>query len=188
MSKTGQTPITGESGFSYIDVMVAMVILLVGILGYLSAMAAGVMLSRGQQQQLAARHISATAIESIMSAKETDEARLGWDAIGNVGSNLDENDNPQGVFTSGFVQVVANAGSDEVVGTADDSGAALSGYRRRVVITDICDPDRPSENCAEPGVWPVRMRRVDVTVRYYVGSAEREEVIATILTDYTVAE
>ncbi|MGD9628641.1 MAG: hypothetical protein AB7V18_05310 [Pyrinomonadaceae bacterium] len=167
--------------------MVALVIFLVGILGYLSAISAGILQSRGQQQQLAARHIAATAMESIMAAKETDSARFGWNAIGNVGSNLDENGVPQGVFETGFRQVVANAGLDEVVGTADDSGVPTVGYTRQIQITDICDPDRPSPNCPTPGTWAVRMRRVDVRVRYFVGSAERDEVLSTILTDYTVA-
>ena len=178
-----------EEGFSYVDVMVALVIFLIGILGYLSAISAGVLLSRGQQQQLTARHIAATAMESIMAAKETDPNRLGWDAIGNVGSNLDpETSLTQGVFLTGFRQVVAGAGPDEVVGTADDTGAANVGYSREIVITDICDPDRPSSICPTPGDWPVKMRRVRVTVRYFVGGAQRDEVITTILTDYAVAD
>ena len=179
---------TSESGFSYIDVMVALVIFLVGILGYLSALSAGILQSRGQQQQIIARHIAATAMESIMAAKETDPTRLGWPAIGNVGSNIDSEGVAKGVFQTGFQQVVADAGPDEVIGTADDSGAAMIGYTRRIQITDICDPDRPSPNCPTPGYWAVRMRRVEVTVKYFVGSAEREEVIATVMTDYAVTE
>jgi type II secretory pathway pseudopilin PulG len=175
-----------EEGFSYVDVMVALVIFLIGILGYLSAISAGVLLSRGQQQQLLARHIAATAMESIMAAKETDPNRLGWDAIGNVGSNIDPNTGlPEGIFLTGFQQVVANAGADEVIGTADDAGAVTVGYSRQIVITDICDPDRPSPICPTPGAWPVKMRRVTVTVRYFVGNAQRDEVLTTILTDYS---
>ncbi|MBO0237020.1 type IV pilus modification PilV family protein, partial [Vibrio parahaemolyticus] len=73
---------SGEGGFTYIEVMVAMVILLVGILGVLAAISASVLQPRGQQQQLTARHIAATTMESIMSAKETDPNRLGWKSIG----------------------------------------------------------------------------------------------------------
>ena len=178
-----------EEGFSYVDVMVAMVIFLIGILGYLSAISAGVLLTRGQQQQLLARHIAATAMESIMAAKETDPNRLGWKAIGNVGSNIDPDTSlPQGVFLTGFQQVVANAGPDEVVGTADDTGATTVGYSRQITIADICDPDRPSSICPVPGDWPIKMRRVTVTVRYFVGSAQREESISTVLTDYAVTD
>ncbi len=179
---------SSESGFSYIEVMVALVIFLIGILGYLSALMAGVVQSRGQQQQLAARHYVATAMESIMSAKETDPDRLGWKAIGNIGSNPDADGNPQGVFVTGFQTVLSGAGPDEVIGTADDAGTANIAYSRQIEITDICDPDRPSPICQDPGTWPVRLRRVDVTVRYFVGSAQREESVTSILTDYSVAE
>lgn len=177
-----------EAGFSYIDVMVALVIFLVGILGYLSALSAGILQSRGQQQQIMARHIAATAMESIMAAKETDPTRLGWKAIGNVGSNIDSEGVAQGVFRSGYVQVVEGAGPDEVIGTADDNGADVAGYTRSIRITDICDTDRPSANCSTPGFWAVRMRRVEVSVKYFVGSAVRDEFVGTVLTDYAVTE
>ncbi|MER3430156.1 MAG: hypothetical protein C4324_03765 [Blastocatellia bacterium] len=177
---------SGESGFSYIEVMVAMVILLVGILGVLAAISASVLQSRGQQQQLTARHIAATTMESIMSAKETDPTRLGWKAIGNVGSNPDGAGIPQGVFLTGWRPVLPNAGPDEVIGTADDSGTPLEGFQRQITITDICDPDRPSPICPTPGIWAVRMRSVEVRVRYSIGLAIREEVLRTVLTDYSV--
>lgn len=181
-NKTGR-----EDGFSYIDVMVALVILMVGILGVLSAISASILQSRGQQQQLTARHILATTMESVMTAKETDPARLGWKSVGNVGSNLDENDVPQGIFLTGFQTVLEGAGTDEVVGTADDSGAPRDGYQRRIVITDLCDPERPSFNCPTPGDWDVKMRSVQITVRYYFGSITREESISTVLSDYSKA-
>jgi prepilin-type N-terminal cleavage/methylation domain-containing protein len=188
MSEHQHQKSSSESGFSYIEVMVALVIFLIGILGYLSALMSGVVQSRGQQQQLAARHMVATAMESIMSAKETDPDRLGWKSIGNVGSNIDANGVPQGVFLTGFQIVLANAGADEVIGTADDAGAGNIGYSRQIEISDICDLDRPSPICAVPGTWPVRLRKVVVTVRYFVGSAEREESVTSILTDYAVTE
>ncbi|HXF42219.1 MAG TPA: prepilin-type N-terminal cleavage/methylation domain-containing protein [Pyrinomonadaceae bacterium] len=175
-----------QAGFSYIEVMVAMVILMVGILGVMAAISGSVLMSRGQQQQLTARHIAATTMESIMSAKETDPSRLGWKSIGNVGSNPDENGVPQGVFVNGYVQVLSGAGPDEVLGTADDNGPAINGFSRKITITDICDPDRPSQNCPQPGNWAVRMRSVEVRVRYVVGNSTREEVLRTILTDYSV--
>lgn len=178
---------SGEEGFSYIDVLIALVIFMIGIVGYLTAMSAGILMSRGQQYQLTARHIAATTMESIMAAKETDPARLGWDAVGNVGSNV-VNGVPRGIFLTGQHQAMANAGPDEVVGTADDNGGALAGYTRTITITDICDPDRPSYNCPTPGAWPIRMRSVRITINYFVGTAPRTETIATVLTDYSVKE
>lgn len=178
-----------EEGFSYIDVLIALVIFMIGIVGYLTAMSAGVLMSRGQQYQLTARHIGATTMESIMAAKETDPTRLGWAAVGNVGSNIDPVSGlPKGVFLSGSQTVRAGAGPDEVVGTSDDDGAIVSGYNRTITITDICDPDVPSYNCPTPGPNTVRMRRIEIVVNYFAGTSPRSETISTILTDYSAED
>lgn len=175
-----------QSGFSYIDVMVALVILSVGILALLAAISGSVLMAKGQEKQLSAKQVATTTMESIMSVKETSDAsRLGWIAVGNVGSNPDANNVPRGIFVTGVQPVRANAGPDEVVGTADDTGAVNADLTRQIVITDICDPQRPSYNCSPPGPLPVRMRSVQVTVRYFVGQMQRQEVVQTVLTDYS---
>lgn len=60
-----------ESGFSYIDVMIALVIMSVGILALAAAISASLMMSQGQEQQLNAKQYGSSAMESIMAAKET---------------------------------------------------------------------------------------------------------------------
>jgi type II secretory pathway pseudopilin PulG len=179
-----------ESGFSYIDVMIALVILMVGILGLLSGITASIVQTRSQQQQLLAKQITTTTMESIMSVKETSDAsRLGWNAVGNVGSNPVAGV-PQGIFLIGFQDVLTNAGADEVVGTADDTGAPVQGVQRRIVITDLCDADRPSPaplcDPGPAGPFPVRFRSVQITIRYQSGSVMQQEVLNTVLTDYAV--
>lgn len=174
-----------SAGFSYIDVMIAIVILMVGILALLSGMSGAVLMSKGQENQLNAKQIAASTMESIMSLKETDPNRLGWITIGNVGSNPDANNIPKGLFVTGEQNVLADAGPDEVLGTADDTGAVVPGFTRQIVITDLCDPERPSPNCPTPGVYPVRIRTVAVTIRYFVGQMRRQEVLSTVLTDYS---
>ena len=173
-----------ESGFSYIDVMIALVILLVGILALLSGLSGSILQARGQEQQLLAKQIATSTMESIMSVKETDPARLGWNAVGNVGSNLDANGNPQGIFVTGIQTVKTDAGPDEVIGTSDDTGTVVPNVERRIVITDLCDPDRPSSICTPAGTFRIKFRSVDVTVTYNVGALQRQERISTVLTDY----
>ncbi len=176
-----------EAGFSYIDVMIAIVILMVGILALLAAITGAVVQSKGQETQLDAKQIATSTLESIMSVKETDPTRLGWNAVGNDTANIDPaTGNPQGVFLTGVQQVTTGAGLDEVIGTADDDGDAVPGFQRRIVITDECDVDRPSPNCPIPGTFPVRMRSVQVTITYFVGRLPRQEVLTTVLTDYAV--
>jgi len=175
-----------ESGFSYIDVMIAIVILLVGILALLSAITGAVFQSKGQEQQLNGKQVATSTMESIMSVKETTDlnGRLGWIRLGNVGSNPDPTGTNQGIFVTGFQNVRTDAGPDEVVGTADDAGAIVPGFQRRIVIRDECDAARPSFNCIPAGTLPVKIRSVEVTITYFVGTIQRQEVLTTVLTDY----
>ncbi|MGE3468183.1 MAG: hypothetical protein AB7J13_14795 [Pyrinomonadaceae bacterium] len=176
-----------EAGFSYIDVMIALVILMVGILALMSGLSGAVLQAKGQEQQMVAKQVASSTLESIMSVKETDPERLGWPAVGNVGSNT-ENGVPQGIFVVGMQPVFPNAGADEIIGTADDSGTPLRAMQRQIIITDQCDPERPSYNCPTPGLSAVRIRSVQVIVRYFVGALPREEQLTTVMTDYAVLE
>lgn len=181
-----------SAGFSYIDVMIAIVIMMVGILALVSAISASMLISRGQEEQLNAKQYAASTMESIMAAKETapqptDPTPLGWNSIGNVGSNISVATGlPQGVFVNGVQSLRANAGPDEVLGTADDNGAVVEGLTRQIVITDLCDVDRPSSACPVSEGFPVRNRMVTVTINYFAGRLRRQEVLTTVLTDYAV--
>ncbi|MFT3745171.1 MAG: type II secretion system protein [Pyrinomonadaceae bacterium] len=177
-----------ENGFSYIDVMIALVILMFGILSMLVAISWSMVQAAGHEQQLLAKQIATSTIESIMAVKETDPSRLGWPAVGNVGSNPDPVSGvAQGIFPIGFQPVKTDAGADQVIGTADDTGTTVSQVQRRIVITDVCDPDRPSPGiCSPAGPAPVRIRSVNVTVMYNVGGLQRQESVQTVLTDYAV--
>jgi type II secretory pathway pseudopilin PulG len=166
--------------------MIALVILLVGVLALLSGISGSVLQARGHEQQLLAKQITTSTMESIMSVKETDPARMGWPAVGNVGTNPINGVN-QGIFATGWQPVEMDAGPDEVIGTADDNGAVLPNLQRRIVITDVCDPDRPSPVICNPaGTSAVRIRSVQVTVLYNVGAVQRQEQLTTVLTDYSV--
>jgi len=165
--------------------MIAIVILMVGILALMSGLSASVITARGQATQINAKQIAASTMESLMSAKETDPDRLGWDAIGNVGSNVVDG-TPRGVFLTGWQPVKPDAGTDGVFGTADDGGPPTNSMQRQIIITDQCDPDRPSYNCPSPGTNKVRIRFVQIQVRYYVGTMTRQEELTTVLTDYAV--
>jgi len=177
-----------EEGFSYIDVMIAVVVLLVGILALLSAITGAVFQARGQEQQLNAKQVSTSTMESIMSVKETADltGRLGWIRIGNVGTNPDVNGVNQGIFVTGFQNVTTDAGADEVIGTTDDAGTPVPGFQRRIIVRDECDVSRPSYNCSPAGALPVRIRSVEVTINYFNGTIQRQEVLTTVLTDYAV--
>lgn len=185
-----------EQGFTYIDVMIGMVILLVGILALLSAITGAVFQSRGQELQMDAKQIAASTMESIMEIKETsaktdDTLQLSWGKVGNVNKNPDATGAPQGIFVNGFKPVYATPGADEIFGTDDgnenDPKTPIPGFQRQILITDICDPDRPSPNCPTPGTLDVKIRTVVITVTYFVGTIQRQEQLTTTLTNYADA-
>ena len=173
-----------QEGFTYIDVMIAIVILLVGILAMLSAITASIIQAKGQEQQVAAKQVASSTLESILSVKETDAQRLGWDKIGNVGSNPDADGVPQGIFLEGFQPVRESPGTDLIWGSADDTGNTLDGLEREIIIRDECDPERPSPNCTPPGTLAVKIRSIEVTVNYSVVGGRRQERVTTIVTSY----
>jgi type II secretory pathway pseudopilin PulG len=185
-----------QEGFSYIDVMIALVILMIGILASAAALTANLVRSYETEKQVISKQIALSTIESIFSARDIARpgAVAGWDSIGNVGANPDGTGTPQGVFLNDFCPIRQDLGWDGVAGTVDDACAGggacqvagrpdntsevTAGFMRRVVITDLQDSERPSPPHA------ISRRRVDVTVRYFVNQLQREQTISTIITNY----
>ena len=188
---------SNERGFSYIDVMIALVILMVGILASAAALTANLVRSYETEKQVISKQIALSTIESIFSARDIAKtgAISGWNSIGNIGSNPDASGTPQGVFLTGFCPIRGEMGWDGVAGTADDacpgggicqvtgrsdnSSEILKGFERRIVITDLQDSERPTPPHA------ISRRRIDVTVRYNINQLQREQTVSTIITNYT---
>lgn len=182
-----------ENGFSYIDTMIGLVILMVGVLALAAAVTTSVVRSREAEQQLIAKQLANSALESIFSARDI---RLngtdGWYSIGNEGTNpLDGT--PRGIFVSAQAPIRVDAGADGIIGTADDACAGtgpccvggvcnnsqvLKGFQRQITITDINDPQRPTPP------WPIMMRRIEIVIFYQAGRAIRQEKVATVITNY----
>lgn len=148
-----------ENGFSYIDVMIAIVILLVGVLAMASTLTSNLVRSLDTEKRMIAKQVAVSTIESIMSARDIERPNgiKGWDSVGNVNNNVVDG-TAQGIFLNGWCPIRQNLGIDGVAGTGDDAcpvnsicnGAAvntspiLDGYERKVVISDVPDPERPS--------------------------------------------
>jgi type II secretory pathway pseudopilin PulG len=185
-----------ELGFSYIDVMIALVILMVGILASTAALTANLVRSYETEKQVVAKQVALSTIESIFSARDIARpgAISGWESIGNLESNPDSSGTPRGVFMNDFRPIRADLGWDGVAGTIDDACAAdaacrvtgrpdntsdvMSGFERRIVITDLQDGERPTPP------HPISRRRIDVTVRYWVNRLRREQTVSTIIANY----
>ena len=175
---------TNQKGFSYIEVMCAIVILMVGILAQLSAFSFSMLRQREAEQQGIAKQVVASTLESIFAARDLGNA----DGINNFAAINTTDLNSAGIFMPGWYPIRSDSGKDGILGTADDScvagagcivgaytnnSALVDGFERRIVITDI----------VESGVPTVKKRRVEITVRFFVGQLQREQSTATIIAD-----
>jgi type II secretory pathway pseudopilin PulG len=184
-----------QSGFSYIDVMIAITILLVGIMGATAAIAMSMMRSQETDKKALAKQFAFSTLESIFTARDMRKphALEGWAQIGSVGTNP-VNGVYEGVFLTGWTPIRRDPGLDGVIGTKDDScpgtgGCAnydltinssevIQGFERKIVITDLPTPNRPVE------LWGILRRQVDITVRYRVNQLWREEKVSTLITRF----
>lgn len=182
-------------GFSYVDVIIAIFVLMIGILAMVSAITANLMRIYETEKRVIAKQTALSTIESIISAKEIARPGVieGWNAVGNIGSNP-VNGIPQGLFLNGFCPIREDLGWDGVAGTIDDAcpsgsgcsvsgrpvnnSAELPGFDRQILIEEVPDPERPSPPHA------VSRRKITVTVRYHLNQIVREEVVSTIVTNY----
>jgi Tfp pilus assembly protein PilV len=171
-----------EKGFTYIEVMCAIVILMVGILAQLSAISLSMLRQRESEKQTLARQYVSSTLESIFAARDLgNEGGIhSFNSINNTNIHAD------GIFLPDWTPIREDSGMDGIQGTADDACPAntacqvgsytnnstvLSDFERRIVITDITENGK------------VKKRRVEVTIRFFIGQLRREQSIATIIAD-----
>lgn len=169
-----------QDGFTYIDTIVAIVVLTIGILGSLSAITYAVFFRYAAENKTKAKEITQSTIESIFAVRDfTDKETLkSWDII-----KVKESNN-NGIFVKDWTPVRDNPGADGIYGTADDacaatsncpvngttnSGAVIQNFTRKIEIFDIIESNA------------VLKRRIVVTVKYPVGRLFFEETAATII-------
>ncbi len=186
---------TSESGFTYIELLIAVVILTVGILAMVSALTSSLVRSYESEKRIVAKQLIVSTLESVISAKEID--KFTFNAIRNDTAPPLPTSVPgvftNGVFVTGMRPIREDNGYDGIAGTADDacpgSGACtggpvantspiVQGYMREIIITDIDDPERPYP------ANPISRRRVEVKVQFFINNNLKEESMATIVSDY----
>ncbi len=175
----------GEKGFTYIEVIIAVVIMSIAILGCLSAVTYAMFREQQSENRNVARQITSAALESIFAARDlrNENALNNWEAINNTAPAT-----PDGIFISGWTPIRREAGLDGIQGTADDAcptgthcqvgtytntSAEIAGFERRVIFSDI----------VETNVLRIRKRKVEISVRYFANQLLQEETITTIIAD-----
>jgi prepilin-type N-terminal cleavage/methylation domain-containing protein len=98
-----------QSGFSLLETMIAILVMTIGLLALIACFATAITATESAQEDLVARHKALDAMESIYTARNSQQEP--FSALNNVAAG--------GIFLSG-AQPLLCAGPDGLVGTADD--------------------------------------------------------------------
>lgn len=171
-----------ESGFTLIEVTIAMIMLMVGVLALAGGIALGARQITGSQDQLLASERAAEAAETVFKAR--DSRVLTWAQIRNVhgGTGSDGGvflDGPQPIkdpgndglintADDGALMTMVKPGPDGLLGTADDISVPYFGFTREIEIRDIS----------------ATLRQIRVIVRYHTSTAPGTFILTTYLSSY----
>lgn len=174
-----------QRGFSLLEVMFAMVVLTVGLVGLLAVFAYAVSVTHSAQEDMVAKQLASEAMESIFTARET--AQVTWDQIQNVGTMQV----PDGIFLKGF-QPIQQAGADGIYGTADDAAAGprvltLPGPDGIVGTADdrimpLTNFQRKIDFAPVQGTNSLRM--VTITIQYTVTGVPKSYVVTSYISQF----
>lgn len=109
---------TAQRGFSLIEVMIAIVILSIGLLALVGTFATALKSTQWSQEDLIAKQKALEALESIFTARNTQQLTFAQVANQSAGGGA--------IFTDGYTQMFA-AGPDGLVGTNDDVNFPANG-------------------------------------------------------------
>jgi prepilin-type N-terminal cleavage/methylation domain-containing protein len=121
-----------EAGFTLIEVMIAIVVMSVGILAVIASFATAVAATQSAQEDLIARQKALEAMESIYTARNSQQ--IPFASVANVANG--------GIFLSG-AQTMKCAGPDGLVNTPDDVNCTTQ--------TGVVCPDNGAECMVLPG-------------------------------------
>jgi prepilin-type N-terminal cleavage/methylation domain-containing protein len=171
-----------QGGFTLIETMIAIVIMSVGILTVVAAFATAVGATQNAQENLIARQKALEAMESIFTARNTQQITFAqiantasggiftngatplWDS-GNDGLINTADDSPfaaNGVCVAG-PECVALPGPDGILGTADDVAMSLGNFTRQIQISPVLEADGVT---IDPN-----LKQITVTVSYSTGTS-----------------
>jgi prepilin-type N-terminal cleavage/methylation domain-containing protein len=173
---------SSQRGFSLIEVMFAMGVLTVGVLGAAAVLAAGMQNLSSSPGDVIVTQKAAQAIEAVFAAR--DSHKLTWGQIRNVSNNGIFVDGPTPLTLAGpdglvnttddpsTIESTVLPGKDQILGTADDVTVVLSAYTRQIAITDV-----PNEGGD--------LRSITVTVTYRNGQTLRTYTLTTYISAYS---
>jgi prepilin-type N-terminal cleavage/methylation domain-containing protein len=173
---------SAQSGFTLIETMIAMAIMGIGIVTLIAAFGTAVSATQNAQENLIAREKALQAMESVYTARNTQQ--ITFSQIANVASG--------GIFTNAATQLlcpgpdglvnttddvncpasgpcaagpecVVLPGPDGILGTADDLPMSLGNFTRQIQINPVLESDGVT-------VDPT-LKQIVVTITYTTGGS-----------------
>jgi prepilin-type N-terminal cleavage/methylation domain-containing protein len=181
MAITVQDPSRNQAesaGFSLIEFLVAMVVLLIGLMGTLALFSHALVALGFSEMNLVAKQKAREAIESIFTARDT--AQVSFAQIQNVSNG--------GIFLDGF-NSMTTPGLDGLVGTSDDGAVeTMRTAGRNGILGDSDDENLPLNKFdRQIAISTVNgdMRQIIITIRYRtIGGVNRTYQIISYISRF----
>jgi type IV pilus modification protein PilV len=186
---------TRQAGFTLIEVMIAIAIMSVGILTMIAAFGTAVNATQNAQQNLIARQNALESLESVYTARNTQQisfAQIANVASGGIFLNSAEQllcPGPDGlVNTADDVncpasgpcvagpQCIVLPGPDGILGTADDVGMSLANFTRNVQIGSVLENDGVTIN--------PNLKSITVTITYATGTTNQTYTVNSLISAF----
>ena len=172
-----EKPLHNQSGFTMVEVMMAIIILGGGLLALATAFAQGMVVMTTSHYHQIAKEKASEAIESVTTSRDT--RVIAWARIRNVSQGGVFLDGPQPLRSQGPDGLVNTAddgamengalpGPDGILGTGDDVAFLFDGFTREIEIRDIS----------------ANLRQIRVIIRYQIGDLTRQYQMITFVSSF----
>lgn len=149
-----------QAGFTLVETMISVVIVLTGLLAVLAAFGAVIASTQFSEQDMIAKQKALEALESIYTARNTQQVTFAQ--IVNVSSGGIFKDGYQPLYAAGADGLLGTAddvpfsatgpcpagpecvplpGPDGILGTADDTYISLGNFQRQILVSNVLESD-----------------------------------------------
>jgi prepilin-type N-terminal cleavage/methylation domain-containing protein len=186
---------SAQSGFTIIETMIAIAIMGIGLVTLIAAFAASVGATQNAQQNLIARQKAMQAMESIYTARNTQQ--ISFPQISNIASGGIFTNAPTLLLSAGPDGLVNTAddvnfpasgpcaagpeclvlpGPDGILGTADDKAMSLANFKRQIAINSVLESDGVT---IDPN-----LKQIVVTVTYVTGNSTHTYTVNALISAF----
>ena len=172
-----QVELAAGSGYSLLEVMMAVVVSTIGLVSLLALFSQSVVTMFLVQEDLLARQKVREILESVSTARNTQS--VSWSDIENVADSgifqddflpmkIAGNDGLVGTADDGAVETIQLPGPDGQLGTGDDINRTLTNFERKIEIDQVLMQDsNPYPN----------LKKITVTVKYTTSQGFQRSVV-----------